>query len=75
MITWRQVESSNVQAVGWDNAGKIMFVRFKNGQVYAYLQVSRQRAVFIASRCTSVGAYLNQVVKPKFPSLRVPELD
>lgn len=91
MITWRPVDSSNVVQVGWPKPGldlydfqggdlvgvyeRIMLVRFKNGQAYAYLGVSRQRAVFIATRCTSVGSYINNVIKPTFPSLRVPSLD
>lgn len=73
MITWRKVESSNVAAVGWDSGGNIMYVRYRNGHVYAYLQVSRQRAV-AAILQPSVGSYINRVIKPRFPSLLVPEL-
>jgi hypothetical protein len=29
----------------------------------------------MATSCASVGAYVNKVVKTKYPSLRVPHLD
>lgn len=77
-ITWREVDSSNVAAIGWpsqeyDGPG-LMYVRFRNGQTYCYLGVSRQRAVWI-TRAESAGQYINQVIKPQYPSLRVPRLD
>lgn len=75
VINWRTVDSSNVRQVGWPSTGEsLMVVRFKNGQAYAYLGVTRQRAV-AATYSPSVGRYINQKVKPVFPSLRVPELD
>lgn len=59
---------------GPDNCGdcnhQLMLVRFTNGHVYAYLGVSRQRAV-AATLQSSVGGYINRVIKPRFPSLQV----
>lgn len=76
MITWRKVTSSNVAAIGWPSTGEpLMLVRYKNGHVYGYTGVSRQRAVAIVYLVKSVGRYMNIVVKPMFPSLRMPELD
>jgi hypothetical protein len=45
-ITWRDVESSNVERVGWGRTG--MFVKFRSGAIYLYRGVSRQRAVACA---------------------------
>lgn len=77
MITWHEVDSSNVAQIAWDDVDgtPVMLVRFRNGQVYMYSGVSRQRASYIVSRCKSAGAYINRVIKPQFPSLRVPALD
>jgi predicted protein tyrosine phosphatase len=69
LINWREVESSNVAAVGWDRANN-MWVRFKDNSMYCYPGVSRQRAVATA-RAASVGKYLNRVIKPNFPVLRI----
>lgn len=91
MITWRPVTSNNVVQVGWPDAGqitinaqwrevcgyepKLLLVRFKNGKCYGYLGVSRQRAVYMATRCASVGSYVNRMIKPNFECVRIPELD
>ena len=75
MIVWRQVESSNVKAIGWDQ-GRRLFVRFKSGAVYAYPGVSRQRAVACAyarrlTRAASVGRYINQRIKPHYQAVKI----
>jgi hypothetical protein len=78
LITWRPVESSNVAQVGWPSGDfdtTAGFIRYRNGHAYAYLGLSRQRIVYMATRCKSVGTYVNEVVKTQFPSLRVPDLD
>jgi KTSC domain len=68
-ITWREVESSNVTAVGWDKYGR-MYVRFPGGALYMYEGVSRQRAVATAY-AKSVGSYINHVIKPNFTAVKV----
>lgn len=68
-IRWRSVESSNVDAVGWDRA-QGLYVRFRSGGVYRYAGVSRQRAVACACS-SSVGGYVNRRVKPRFPATRI----
>lgn len=72
-IVWRDVQSSNVEKVGWLPSrmeGKAMFVKFKSGFVYTYLGVSRQRVV-AASRAKSVGKYINEKIKPEYDAIRV----
>lgn len=75
-IRWRRVDSSNVEAVGWDRA-RGMYVRFRSGVVYRYANVSRQRAVACAHYRDvygrSVGHYLNARVKPRFDCTRIGE--
>jgi hypothetical protein len=68
-IRWREVVSSNVQAVGWDRHSG-MYVQFRDGAIYRYADVSRQRAV-ACSLAASVGQYVNQRVKPRFSCTKV----
>lgn len=63
-VEWRKVESSNVDYVGWDKV-RNMYVIYKSGKTYAYLNVSRQRAVACVY-AKSVGTYINQKIKPSF---------
>lgn len=68
-VTWREVESSNVQAVGWDKDNHL-YARFTSGAVYLYVGVSRQRAV-ACSRAKSVGRYFNKVIKPHYKAVKI----
>lgn len=68
-IRWREVESSNVQAVGWDNENG-MYVLFKNGGLYLYKDVTRQRAV-ACFRAESVGKYVNKKIIPNFKATKI----
>ena len=69
-IRWRETpESSNVEAVGWDNESR-MYARFKGGSIYMYEGVSRQRAV----ACTlskSVGRYFHEHIKPNYKAVKI----
>lgn len=68
-IRWREVDSSNIEAIGWDNEDDL-YVRFRGGRVYMYKGVSRQRAVALGlSR--SPGQYVNKHVIPHYPSIKV----
>jgi len=68
-IKWRTAESSNVDAVGWDNADN-MYVLFKGGRLYLYADVTRQRCV-AASMSSSVGHYVNSEIIPHFKGIRI----
>jgi hypothetical protein len=68
-VNWRYVESSNVERVGWDNAGN-MYVEYQGGSIYVYLGVSRQRAV-AAAYAQSVGRYIHRRIKGKFRPLKL----
>jgi hypothetical protein len=68
-VNYRLVESTNVERVGWDDAGN-MYVVYKGGGLYAYLGVSRQRAV-AAAYARSVGRYINSRIKPTFDVVKL----
>ena len=68
-VRWREVESSNVSAVGWDS-DMHLYARFKSGAVYLYKGVSRQRSV-ACSRASSVGSYFNQKIKPHYEAVKI----
>ena len=56
------VSSSNVQAIGYDEANQVLFVRFNNNTVYTYqgVPVSEFNGLQIAP---SVGSYLDANIK------------
>jgi len=68
-VKWRQVESSNVARVGWDDYGT-MYVTYKSGVTYSYIGVSRQRAVACAY-APSVGSYINKRIKGHFKPVKI----
>ena len=90
-ITWRPVVSSHVANIGWPHdpirlstdsgttLGRVhpplLLVMFKDGRCYGYLDVSRQRAVWMATQCLSVGGYMDRVIKKQFDAVRIPDLD
>lgn len=56
------VDSSNVEAVGYDEDSSTLQVAFKNGTMYQYFDVPEN--VFIALRdADSVGGYLASRIK------------
>lgn len=79
-IRWREVVSSNIRMVGWDDANN-MYVIFKStdpedirplqrSTLYYYRGVTRQRAVALV-RSASAGKYLNSVIKPNYEAVKV----
>jgi hypothetical protein len=70
MIKWREVESSNVDSIGWDDKGN-MYVRYiGSGKTYMYVGVPRQRAV-AASRAKSVGSYIARHIKGRYEPVHI----
>lgn len=56
------VDSSNVESVGYDENSSTLQVEFKNGGVYQYFDVPEE--VFVGLRdADSVGRYLNANIK------------
>jgi hypothetical protein len=69
-IEWRSTpESSNVEAVGWDNKDN-MYVLFKHGGLYLYRDVARQRVV-AAAASDSIGKYVHREIIPNYPAVKI----
>lgn len=68
----RRIESSNIDWIGWPQTGQpLLVVQFKGGETrYAYIGVSRQRAVACAYAKSS-GEYLNHRIKPFFEAFKL----
>jgi hypothetical protein len=56
------VSSSNVQAIGYDEANQVLYVRFNNNSLYRYQGVPIAE-FFGLQNASSVGSYLNQNIK------------
>lgn len=68
------VESSSLSSVGYDPETSILEVEFRSGRCYRYFAVPRR---FFEELMTSssMGAYLNSHIKPRFPFTLVDERD
>lgn len=62
----RNVFSSNVQAVGYDDESEELLVTWKNGKVSAYQGVPEETADTLA-KAPSVGTMLNMDIKGRYP--------
>lgn len=56
------VESSNLEAVGYDSDANELYVEFKNGSTYKYLDVPFENFQGLMD-AESHGSYLNSVIK------------
>jgi hypothetical protein len=66
------VNSSAVRSVGYDQRRRILEVEFVSGEVYRYLGV--ERIVYGALlRSDSLGRFVNERIKPRYPSVHVGE--
>lgn len=64
------VDSSNVEAVGYDAANEDIYVQFHGGSTYVYTGADQQ--TFDELRyADSVGSYLNRVLKPGYAYRRL----
>lgn len=62
----RRVESSSVDAVGFEPARNELTIRFVSGDTYVYAMVPR--AVFEELLVAdSIGAFVNLRIKPRYP--------
>lgn len=71
LLRRRLIDSSNIRWIGWPESGEpLLVVEFEGGGRYAYLGVSRQKAV-AASYAPSTGGYLNQKIKPHYKVVKL----
>src|SRR5262245_62103643 len=71
-VNARAIGSSNINWIGWPKKGgqPLMFVCFRDGSIYLYFGVSRQKAV-AAAYAPSSGQYLNSQIKKHYGAYRV----
>lgn len=71
MARWdKDVYSSMVESVGYDDEAQVMFVTFNTGKTYAYQGVSEDEARD-ASNAASVGSYINENIKGRYSYRRI----
>lgn len=64
------VRSSNVKAVGYDPAGKLLHVEFVNGGLYEYAGVP-ERIHQALRAASSVGGFFHDNVRDKYPTKKL----
>lgn len=64
------VRSSSVASVGYDPISSVLEIEFNNGGLYQYLHVPAA-AHRLLLQATSIGEYVNTVIKPRFEAVRV----
>lgn len=70
MVQLKKVESSNIEAIGYNAGAKVLFVKFKSGAVYGYDKVPpiMNENIKVAE---SKGKFINENVKPYFTARRI----
>lgn len=68
----KRVASSNIDWIAWPKSRNepLMLVQFRGGTRYAYLGVSRQKAIATANAKSS-GHYLNERIKPHYKVVQI----
>jgi hypothetical protein len=61
----QMVDSSNVEAVGYDADNGAIYVRFLSGDTYVYSGADQSTFEQLLN-ADSVGSYLNRVIKPNY---------
>jgi lysyl-tRNA synthetase class 2 len=64
------VKSTSVAAVGYDPESAVLEIEFRGGGVYRYVHVPAA-AYRLLLRASSVGEYVNRVIKPRFTATRL----
>ena len=72
MIEMENVESSNVEAVGYDYVEEVMRVRYKGGKAYDYMGVPADKYAE-ALAAPSLGKFLAAEIKPVYRCEKVEE--
>jgi hypothetical protein len=59
------VDSSSIEAVGYDSENREIYIRFLDGRTYAYSDADKSTFDELLS-ANSVGSYFNRVIRPNF---------
>ena len=64
------VDSGTVLSIGYDRVAFTLEIEFRNGHVYRYFDVP-EAAHRLLVKATSIGGFVNTVIKPRFDCVRV----
>ncbi|MCE5327879.1 MAG: KTSC domain-containing protein [Planctomycetaceae bacterium] len=70
MVDMQSVESSNIQAIGYDEAAEELHVQFNNGTTYVYQKVPPELHASLMN-APSKGSFLNRQIKGSFEFSRL----
>jgi KTSC domain len=59
------VDSSNIEAIGYDEASRELHVRFRTGRRYVYSEVPQETYDRFA-QADSKGSFFNREIKPNY---------
>lgn len=68
-------DSTMIEETRYINEGinnTVLYVKFTNGKVYRYADVSAKHYTFFTS-AESAGKYFNTYIKPKYPASKLPK--
>ena len=69
-MEWKEAESSNIDAIAYEEDNQELHVRFKSGSEYVYTDVPKKIYDGFMD-ASSKGRYLNTVIKGKYNTMRV----
>ena len=61
----KNVKSSNIEQIGYNEGLETLYVKYKSGKVYAYDKVPKQIYEGL-EKAESKGSYMNSQIKNKF---------
>lgn len=64
-LDWKDVESSNISRIAYDDINEALYVKYKQGTEYRYLNVPKKIYEDL-SNAESKGSYMNSQIKGKF---------
>jgi hypothetical protein len=70
LLKMTPVASTSISSIGYDPRQKILYIRFRNGYTYEYQGVPASLYAELMNSY-SIGAFLNQHVRRKFPFQRI----
>lgn len=69
-MEFKKVTSTNISEIGYDESKQELQVRFSNGNLYSYSDVSKEDYDKLME-AKSVGKYFHGTIKPKYKGSKV----
>lgn len=64
-LQWEIIESSQIEAIAYYEPHMKLFIKFKNGSIYEYMNVHKDDYESL-QRAESAGKFFHQYIKNKF---------